>query len=60
LNQHGELEPIAVDESLTTLLFAPKQANVAAATAPRPVERRVPSPAPAISVRSTVALFEMV
>lgn len=44
LDPFGELEPVAVDESLTSLLFrAPRPATVAA---PEPVVAPPPPPAP--------------
>jgi hypothetical protein len=56
LTPDGELEPIAVDESLTTLLFSSRKPSAPVPrpepVAPRPVEDRAPTDL-------QVALFEM-
>jgi hypothetical protein len=61
LTPDGELEPLAVDESLTSLLFAPRAAAVAAPRA-EPVASRPLEPAevePRGSADLQVALFEV-
>ena len=61
LNERGELEPIAVDEPLTTLLFSSGHtapgAPISPPTASRPQTTAGARREPAVS---TLALFEMV
>jgi hypothetical protein len=59
LDEDGQLEPIAVDESLTTLLFAGRPASASRGFAP-PVSPPVPEAERRDASRPVAALFEMV